>query len=209
MTAVDLKRELPGYRARRGRFDVLEIAPQCVVAIDGEGDPNVAVAYREAVETLFPLAYALKAIGRRELGRDHVVLPLEGLWDADDRAAFTTRRDKAAWRWTMLIAQPDWVEEAHLERARADVAARGRGPALPLARLEVLDEGLCAQTLHVGPYDDEGPVLAELHDRFLPEHGLRPTGRHHEVYLGDARRTAPERLRTILRQPVAPAERLP
>lgn len=203
--AVDLKRTLPSYRARRSRFDVLELPAQRVVAIDGAGDPNVAVAYREAVETLFPLAYALKAIGRRELGLDHVVLPLEGLWDADDRAAFTSRRDKAAWRWTMLIAQPDWVEEAHLERARVDVAARGRGPALALARLEVLDEGLCAQTLHIGPYDDEGPVLAELHERVLPEHGLRPTGRHHEVYLGDARRTAPERLRTILRQPVAPA----
>ncbi|WAC66219.1 GyrI-like domain-containing protein [Agrococcus sp. SL85] len=203
MATTDLKRAHPGYRARQDRFDLLELPPQRVVAIDGEGDPNASPSYRDALATLFPLAYALKAIGRRDLGVDHVVMPLEGLWDADDLASFTTRRDKAAWRWTMLIAQPDWVDEEQLERARAEVAARGRGPASALARLAVLDEGRCVQTLHVGPYDDEGPVLAELHERVLPSLGLRPDGRHHEVYLGDARRAAPERLRTILRQPVA------
>ena len=102
----------------------------------------------------------------------------------------------------MLLMTPQWLTGEHFSAAQAAVAARK--PSLPVdrARLEVLDEGLCAQTLHVGSFDDEGPVLADLHDRFIPEQGLRMTGRHHEVYLSDPRRTAPSRLRTILRQPV-------
>ena len=165
--------------------------------------PNVrGAAYEDALRTLYPVAYALKAVGRRELGRDHTVPPLEGLWWADDMAAFTDRRDKGAWNWTMLSLVPDWLTDVHVGAARADVAAKGRAPLLDALRVGTLDEGLSVQVLHVGPYDDEGPLLATLHDEWLPAHGLRPTGRHHEIYLNDPRRTAPDRLRTILRQPV-------
>lgn len=199
---VDLRRELVGYRARLGRFDLVTLPPRRYLAVDGAGDPNTSTAYADAVSTVYPVAYSLKAVGRARHGRDHVVMPLEAQWWADDPSVFTTRRDKASWSWTVLILVPDWLTDDDVAEARRAVAARGRGPALEALRVAVLDEGLVVQTLHVGPYDDEGPVLAQLHDEVLPARGLRPTGRHHEVYLGDPRRSAPVRLRTILRQPV-------
>ncbi len=201
---ADLRREIPAYAARRGRFDVVTVPPLRYLMIDGSGDPNTGGAYQEALQTLYPTAYALKFFSKRELGRDYTVMPLEGLWWAEDPAAFTTRRDKSRWQWTLLNLVPDWLTDEHVDAARAQAARKG-APAIDGLRCEVLDEGLCVQTLHVGPFDEEGPVLAEMHERVIPDRGLRMTGIHHEIYLSDARRTAPERLRTILRQPVAPA----
>ena len=199
---VDLKKELPTYAAKRGVVDLVEIPPLQYLAIDGHADPNTASAYADALATLYPVTYALKFLSKRELGRDYVVPPLEALWWADDMAAFTAARDKTRWSWTVLSLVPDWLDDAHVEAARA--AARSKGcPMLGALRLEPLEEGLCVQTLHIGSYDDEAPVLATMHDEVIPARGLRMTGRHHEIYLSDARRTAPERLRTILRQPVA------
>lgn len=171
--------------------------------VDGHGDPNTAPAYRDALTSLYPLAYALKFLSKNDLGRDYGVMPLEALWWADDLDAFTTVRDKSRWDWTLMILTPDWITPDHLEAARTKVRAKGDAPVVDEVRLERLDEGLCVQTLHVGSYDDEAPVLADLHDRFVPDNGLRLTGRHHEIYLSDPRRTDPARLRTILRQPVA------
>jgi len=199
---VDLKKTDP-YLAKAGQFRILEVPPQRYLAIDGKGDPNTAV-FAEAVEALFPLAYAVKFQSKRELGRDYVVMPLEALWWADDMSTFTTRRDKSSWSWTLLVLQPDWVDEALVDAARTAVAKKGAPPRSADIRFETLEEGRSVQTLHVGPFDDEGPVLARLHDEFLPENGLAPAGRHHEIYLSDLRRTAPEKLRTILRQPVGP-----
>jgi hypothetical protein len=169
--------------------------------IDGEGDPNTPV-FAEATEALYPLAYTIKFASKRELGRDYVVPPLEGLWWADDMAAFTARRDKSRWSWTLLIMQPEWIEASLVEASRRTVEAKGAPTRLHDIRFATLDEGLCVQTLHVGSFDDEAPVLARLHDEFIPANGLRMTGHHHEIYLSDPRRTAPEKLRTILRQPV-------
>jgi len=198
---IDLKRELDGYRAKVGEFRMLEVPPHRYLAIDGVGDPNTA-AFAEATSALYPLAYAVKFASRREHDRDFVVMPLEGLWWADDMAAFTARRDKTRWSWTLLILQPEWVDAALVDGARQVVEAKGAPARLADIRFETLDEGRCVQTLHLGPFDAEGPVLARMHDEVIPAHGLRMTGRHHEIYLSDPRRTAPERLRTILRQPV-------
>jgi len=200
---TDLKRALDGYRARRGEVRMLELPASRFLAVDGRGDPNTAPAYREALEALYPLAYATKFASRTMLGCDYVVPPLEGLWWADDLAAFTERRDKALWRWTMMILVPDWVSDEVMAHARE--TARAKSARIDDVRVMTLAEGLCVQTLHVGPYDDEGPVLAELHDVYLPEHGLTFAGPHHEIYLSDVRRTDPARLRTVLRQPVRPA----
>lgn len=202
MSAVDLRRELPGYSAGRDRFEVVEIPPTHYLMIDGQGDPNTASAYADAVSTLYPVAYTLKALSRGRHGRDVRVMPLEALWWAADPTAFTSRRDKSRWEWTVMILVPPWLDGQDVADASDTVAARGRGPRLADLRYESLDEGLVVQTLHVGPYDDEGPVLARMHDELIPARGLRMTGRHHEIYLGDPRRAAPERLRTILRQPV-------
>jgi len=202
VTVVDLKREIPGYRARRDRFAVLEIPRLRYLMIDGKGDPNTQTAYADAVSTLYPVAYALKARSRASHGRDARVMPLEALWWADDPSAFTTRRDKSRWQWTVMILVPPRLDADDVTTASDAVAARGRGPRLADLRCEELDEGLVVQTLHVGPYDAEGPVLATMHDEIIPAQGVEMTGRHHEIYLGDPRRAAPDRLRTILRQPV-------
>jgi hypothetical protein len=177
------------YRARPGVFRILDLPPRRYLALDGHGDPN-GQPYREAIERLYSVAYPLKFTSKKA-GRDYVVPPLEALWSAPDMAAFTDRRDKSQWEWTLLNLVPDFVGEA--ESAVESVAG---------VRLETLDEGLCVQTLHIGPFDAEGPVLARMHDEFIPAEGLRMTGRHHEIYFSDARRVEPAKFRTILRQPV-------
>jgi hypothetical protein len=199
---IDLKKQLDGYAAKRGEFRILDVPPASYLMIDGEGDPNTPV-FAEATEALYPLAYTLKFASKRELDRDYVVMPLEGLWWADDMAAFTARRDKALWSWTLLIMQPEWIDAAFVEAARRTVEAKGAPARLSDIRFASLDEGRCVQTLHLGSFDGEAGVLTRMHDEFIPASGLRMTGRHHEIYLSDPRRTAPEKLRTILRQPVA------
>ncbi|WP_405216041.1 GyrI-like domain-containing protein [Agrococcus sp. Ld7] len=202
MQKVDLKRTLEGYRAKPGEFRVVELPPLQYLMIDGRGDPNTADSFTRAVDALYPLAYALKFASRREQARDYVVMPLEGLWSAASATAFTTERDKHRWEWTLLMLVPDWIDDALAAQAKAAVRAKGEPAALDEIRLETLEEGTCVQTLHVGAFDDEGPVLAELHDRCIPELGMRESGRHHEIYLSDARRVEQARRRTILRQPV-------
>jgi len=202
MPKTDLKREIATYSARHGRFDIVDVAPARFLMVDGEGDPNTSTSYSDAVSTLYPVAYRLKFFSKTELERDFVVMPLEALWWADDYASFTSARDKSQWRWTAMLLTPAWLTDAHVEAARTAVATKGGAPSLDALRCETLDEGLAVQTLHIGPYDAEGPVLDRLHREFVPANGLRETGHHHEIYFGDARRTAPDKLRTILRQPV-------
>jgi hypothetical protein len=199
---TDLKRSLDSYRARVGELRVLEVPPASYLMVDGHGDPNTSAEYADALAALYPVAYKTKFASKRELDRDYVVPPLEALWWAEDLDAFTSARDKSQWDWTVMLMVPEWITRDMVDDAVAAVAARHRPDGLDEVRLEVLEEGTVVQTLHVGPYDAEAEVLADLHHRFIPEHGLRMTGRHHEIYLSDPRRVAPERLRTILRQPV-------
>jgi hypothetical protein len=205
--AIDLKKTLDAYRAKRGEFRVVEVPPMQYLMVDGAGDPNTAVAFADAVTALYPVAYALKFAARKELGIDTVVMPLEGLWHAPDMDVFTARRDKSAWHWTLMIMVPDHITRAMFERALAGAAAKkDASPSLDAVRLETLDEGLSVQTLHLGSFDDEGPTLDDLHHRFIPEHGLAMRGMHHEVYFSDFRRVEPAKRRTILRQPVTRRE---
>ncbi|GLI26501.1 hypothetical protein ARHIZOSPH14_07430 [Agromyces rhizosphaerae] len=183
---------------------LVDVPPLQYLAIDGQGSPGVSPVYLEAVETLYPVAYAAKFASKRELGRDFVVAPLEGLWWADDPTAFT-RGDRDAWKWTLLIHQPDWIDHDAIDRAVAAARAKRDSPALDRLRLQTIEEGSSAQVLHLGPFADEAPTLARLHDEWMPAHGVTFNGPHHEVYLSDPRRAAPEKLRTVLRQPVRPA----
>ncbi len=199
---TDLKAERTDlYAPRPGVFVDVVVPPMTFLAVEGCGDPNLSEDYRHAVEALFSASYAAKFLSKRELRRDYVVLPLEGQWWADDMAAFRAR-DKTSWSWRMLIRQPAWLGQDVLSEVVRIVEAKGAVAASKLCAY-TLDEGRCAQTLHVGSYDDEGPVLGRLHEEYLPQHSLKPRGLHHEIYLSDARRTAPARLRTVLRQPVA------
>jgi hypothetical protein len=200
---IDFKKVIGAYRARHGRFSVVDVPDLQYLMIDGHGDPNTDRAFSDAVEALYPLAYRLKFASKRDLGRDYTVMPLEGLWWARDMDAFTASRDKSQWDWTMMIMVPDWIDRDMFAAAADQVTAKDQPRRLHEVRLGSLSEGRCVQTLHVGSYDDEADVLARMHHEFIPDNGLRMTGRHHEIYLSDARRVAPEKLRTILRQPVS------
>lgn len=202
---TDFKKDLDCYRAQRDAFRVLDVPALQYLMVDGHGDPNTSPAFASAVEALYPLAYALKFASKREVDRDYVVMPLEGLWWADDMDAFTTARDKSRWDWTLLMMVPQWIDQALFARAVETVAAKSSPARLSEIRLESLTEGKSVQTLHVGSYDDEAALLDRMHHEFVPAHGFRPTGRHHEIYLSDARKVAPDKRRTILRQPVREA----
>lgn len=203
---IDFKREISTYRAPRGRFEIVDVPDLQYLMIDGHGDPNTAPGFAEATEALFRLAYTLKFTSKRTLGRDYVVMPLEALWWAEDMTAFTTSLDKSRWDWTLMIMTPGWVDQEMFAEAVRQLEAKDPPRRLPEVRLAPLSEGRCVQTLHVGPFDDEAEVLERMHREFIPAHGLRMTGKHHEIYLSDLRKTAPEKLRTILRQPVTAAD---
>ncbi len=198
----DVKKELKNlYAPKNTDWAIVEVPPMGYLAVDGEGDPGTAKAYSDAIEALYTVAYTLKFADRE---RPFVVAPLEGLWWADDPAVFAAR-DKAAWKWTMLIGLPPWMTEALVVPAKEKALAKKKLAAIEGVRFTELREGTCAQLLHTGSYDDEGPKLAHLHDEYMAEHGLVFNGLHHEIYLSDARRTEPAKLKTILRQPVKTA----
>lgn len=199
---IDFKRSLDSYRARHGQFRILEVPDLQYLMVDGHGDPNTSALFSEGIEALYPAAYKLKFASKRELGRDYVVPPLEGLWWARNMDAFTASRDKSKWDWTLMLMVPDWIGPDMFAAAVERAGRENRPARLDDVRLEALSEGRCVQTLHLGPFDDEAAVLARMHEEFIPQNGLRMVGRHHEIYLSDPRRAAPAKLRTILRQPV-------
>ncbi len=199
---TDFKKSLDAYQAKVGRFRIVDVPDLQYLMVDGHGDPNTSPVFTEAVEALYPVAYTLKFASKRELGRDYVVMPLEGQWWAEDMASFTAARDKSRWDWTLMIMLPDWIDRDVFAAAVGQVRAKSNPARLDDVRLESLSEGRCVQTLHVGSFDAEADVLARMHDEFIPDNGLRRVGKHHEIYLSDFRKTAPEKQRTILRQPV-------
>lgn len=199
---TDFKKTLDSYQASVHQFRIVDVPPMQYLMVDGHGDPNTAQEYSDAIAALYPVAYKLKFASKQDLGRDYVVTPLEGLWWASDMDAFTTQRDKSQWDWTLMIMVPDWIDRAMFGTAVAKVAAGDRPASLDKVRLESLHEGRCVQTLHIGSFDDEAEILAEMHQEFIPNAGLRMAGKHHEIYLSDFRKVAPSKLRTILRQPV-------
>lgn len=199
---IDFKKTIDAYRARKGRFDVVDVPELNYLMIDGHGDPNASPEFTSAVEALYPLAYTLKFMSKRDFDRDYVVMPLEGLWWADDHESFTVSRDKSKWHWTLLLMQPDWIEHAMFADAVATASSKKPHSRFHDVRFGSFVEGRCVQTLHVGAFDDEAPVLARMHDEFIPQHALAMTGKHHEIYFSDPRKGDPARRRTILRQPV-------
>lgn len=200
--SVDIKRELRNlYSGRAGRFDLVDVPPMRFLMVDGHGDPNTAPAYRTAVEALYSTSYTVRALAQSQIGRVHTVGPLEGLWFADDPQVFTAR-DKDAWSWTMMIWQPEWITAEMVAAGVEKVTATKSPDAGDLIRFDEFAEGLALQTLHVGAYDDEGPVIAHMHEELIPSHGASPSGHHHEIYLSDPRKTEPAKFKTILRQPV-------
>lgn len=205
MDKVDHKKSLSTYKAKNHQSAILDVPKMQYLMIDGHGDPNTSKEFADAIKALYPVAYKLKFASRLELGKDYTVMPLEGLWWADDMTTFTTARDKSQWDFTLMIMQPDWITKDMFTTAITKVNEKEPPVNIDMVRLETLDEGLCVQTLHVGSFDDEADILAKIHNEFVPENGLKMVGKHHEIYLSDFRKVAPEKLRTILRQPVIKA----
>lgn len=204
MDKIDFKKELQHlYNPPSRDFSVIEVPEMQFLMVDGHGDPNTELAYQEAVEALYAVAYKLKFMSKQQLEKDYTVPPLEGLWWAADIDTFTVNLDKSAWDWTMMIMQPEWITPELFAQAVAEVQKSKALPALSIMRLERYAEGLAVQILHIGSYDDEAPTLARMHREFIPQNGYVEAGKHHEIYLGDPRKTAPEKLKTVLRQPVA------
>jgi hypothetical protein len=168
--------------------------------IDGAGDPNVSLEYQQAMEALFSLSYALKFRVKKSNGVDYAVMPLEGLWWTNDPGQFSMS-NKGIWKWTAMIMQPEYVTGELFAEALAEVRRKKDLVALDRVRFESYHEGLSAQIMHIGPYAAEEPTIARLHS-FIRENGYELNGKHHEIYLSDPRRTAPEKLRTVLRQPI-------
>jgi hypothetical protein len=205
-TKLDMKRELKGLYAPPPHPVLVEVPPLSYLMIDGvlpEGSagPGEDPGFRRAVGSLYASAYALK-FEAKDTGRDFVVMPLEGRFATDGVGAFEPGR--GSMRWTIMILQPRWITGEGVAGAIDRLVATGRLAEPPAIRLETLTEGRAAQVLHFGPYSEERPTIEKLH-AFIAERGLASRPMHHEIYLSDPNRTSPERLKTVIRQPVLDA----
>ncbi|MHA1228889.1 MAG: GyrI-like domain-containing protein [Candidatus Hodarchaeales archaeon] len=204
MTKIDLKKKFEElYSAPTEKPKIVEMPQQKYLMIDGQGYPGTSQEYQDAIQTLYPVAYTLKFKAKKQ-GKDYVVMPLEGLWWADDMNVFLTEGDKDLWKWTSMIMQPDFITKEMFEESLVEVKEKKNPKLLSKLRFETLDEGKCAQIMHIGPYSEEKDTIEKLYKFILEEQkgtfdGLKH--KHHEIYLSDPRRIKPERLRTIIRQP--------
>jgi len=197
----------PLLKGKAGRIDLVEVPELRYLTVEGQGSPESS-AYADAVQALYTVAYGARFRGK-DLGHDEKVGPLEGLWWADDMTAYA-KGQRDVWRWRMMIRSPSWLDQVTLDALRQVALTKRKGmpgvvDALSRLTLTPLLEGTCLQALHVGPYSDEAPLIARMHNEDMPARGLKPRGLHHEIYLSDPRRTAAEKLKTIIRQPVEPA----
>ena len=207
---LDLKKELKHlYRPSAKKAETVDVPMMSFLMIDGEGNPNTSPDYQAAVEALYGTAYTLKFACKKQLGRDFTVMPLQGLWwGISMHGGVLSEADKDQFEWTMMIMQPDFVTDEMVTAAVEEVERKKGLPALANLRFEPFAEGLAVQILHVGPYDAEGPTIERLHS-YAESQGYRLSGKHHEIYLSDPRRAAPEKLKTIIRHPVEKVEHKP
>ena len=201
-TKVDYTRELQELYSARTEPAMVQVPELAFLMIDGHGDPDTTAAFGESVEALYAIAYTAKFAIKHGGGEDYGVMPLEGLWWTRGPGVGFAVDDRSAWQWTLMVMQPECVTPEVLEDARARAAAKKHLDAIAGVRLERFAEGSAAQVLHVGPFAAEGPTIQRLH-AFIAQQGYALSGRHHEIYLGDPRRAAPDKLKTILRQPAS------
>ncbi|MEL6534655.1 MAG: GyrI-like domain-containing protein [Bacteroidota bacterium] len=200
MEKIDFKKELKHlYKPSAKKVEWVEVPPMNYLMVDGLGAPG-SQSYQEALESLFPMAYGLKFSIKKELEIDYTVMPLEGLWWAEDYHAFTMDGRRDEWKWTMMIMQPEWITAERVEAMREDVRKKKNPAALHLLRFESYAEGKAAQTMHIGPFSEEGPTIERVHET-IENDGFSLSGKHHEIYLSDIRRADPAKWKTVLRQP--------
>ncbi len=202
MEKIDFKKEFKHlYNPSSKEIIIINVPEMNFLMIDGLGNPNTAQEYKDAVEALYAVSYALKFMVKKgEAAVDYGVMPLEGLWWADDMTQFSVD-NKDIWKWTSMIMQPKYATIDLFDEAIAQVAKKKSLPALSKMRFESFHEGLVAQVMHLGPYSAEGPTVERLHN-FIKENGHELRGKHHEIYLTDPQRTALEKMKTVIRQSV-------
>jgi hypothetical protein len=202
MEKVDYKKLYKNLYSAKATPYIVDVPAMKFLMINGKGDPNNSQEYIDAIQTLYPVAYAIKFICKKELGKDFGVMPLEGLWWTEDMADFNPN-DKSNWQWTAMIMQPDIVDKDVYDKAIKQVKEKKSPASIDKIRFETYDEGRAAQVLYVGPYSEEGPTIQKLH-KFIKDLGGTfddKNKHHHEIYLGDPRRADPTKLKTIIRQP--------
>ena len=202
MEKVDLKKKIASiYSAKKGKFEIIDVPLLPYLIVYGQGNPNTSLEYIQAIEALYSVAYTLKfSIKKGPMATDYGVMPLEGQWWMDDMNEFSVA-NKDHWKWAMMILQPDFITPEMAEEAKLAAGQKKNLPALSKLHLGHIEDGMAAQTLYIGPYADEGPTIQALH-AFIFEQGYQLHGRHREIYLGDPRRSAPDKLKTIIRQPM-------
>ncbi len=204
MEKIDFKKKLAFlYGPKKGKMETVKVPAMKFVMIDGRGNPNTSEDFKEAMNILYPISFGLKFMMKQRFEKDYVVMPPEGLWWADDMDDFL-KKEKESWLWTIMIMQPDFIEECHFEEAAETAVKKGKITAeqLQKTRFETFEEGESVQTMYIGTFDDETSTIDSMH-RMIAENGWKLSGKHHEIYLSDFRRTAPEKLKTIIRQPFA------
>ena len=198
---IDMKKELKDlYNPSTKHVTIVEVPKMNFLMIDGSGDPNTSQMYKEAIEALFSLSYTIKFMMKKTKAVDYAVMPLEGLWWVDDMSNFSVT-SKDEWKWTAMIIQPEHVTENIVAKAVEELEKKKNLPSLSKIRLDSFREGTSAQIMYIGAYADEGPTIIKIHE-FINENEGALIGKHHEIYLSDPRRAAPEKLRTIIRQPM-------
>ena len=202
MKKIDYKKELKYlYGPSAKKIEFIDVPTMNFLMIDGQGNPNTSQEYKNAVEALYAVSYAVKfLIKKGVLQTDYGVMPLEGLWWVDDMSTFDIN-NKDDWKWTAMIMQPKIVTKEYIETALEQVRNKKNLEAIPKIKFKPFREGKSAQTLHIGPFADEGPTIERIH-QFITESNFSLRGKHHEIYLSDIRKAKPENWKTIIRQPV-------
>lgn len=201
MKTIDFKKELKHlYKPSAKEVIQVDIPNMNYLMADGEGDPNTSKEFSDAVEALFSVSYTVKfKIKKGELAIDYGVMPLEGLWWADDMSKFSIE-DKSNWKWTLMIMQPDFVTHEMIEASISEVRKKKNPAAISKIRFESFSEGRCAQILHVGPFSEERATIEKIHAFINSRSKL--IGKHHEIYLSDIRKADPKKWKTVIRQPM-------
>lgn len=199
---VDLKKQYKQLYSAKANPQNISVPALNYLMVDGYGDPNTSEVFQKCVEALYTVAYTLKFAYKKGAEQiDYPVMALEGLWWAEDMSKFTLG-DKSNWLWTLLIMQPEFVTQGKFEEAREAAFKKKANEYINKMRLEKWEEGKSAQILHIGPYSAEEENIRKLHE-FIYAQGGKFNGlvqKHHEIYMSDMRRTAPEKLKTIIRQ---------
>lgn len=207
MKKLDLRKDLKHlYSPSAKKVEIVDVPKMNFLMIDGVGNPNTSQEYQDALGALYNVAFTLKFTMKLKAkpAVDYPVMALEGLWWVEGVEHFTMEQlmgRKDEWKWTMMIMQPDIITRERVAEAIDEVKRKKNPPSVGKIRFESFHEGLCAQIMHIGPYSAEQPTIERLH-AFIKESGHTLRGKHHEIYMGDPRRTKPERLKTVLRQPM-------